>query len=252
MRTPHRLKLWFWLSVLFVFILGSNSQPPIRIFLIGDSTMADKPIEGNPERGWGQMFPTYFDNQVMIFNHAVNGRSTKSFIREGRWQKVLDSLRAGDYVMIQFGHNDQKDYDTTRYAAPFAQFKQNIENFISESRAKGAYPILITPVMRRSFDEIGNFHDTHGDYPLVVRQVAIKQQVPLVDLHRKSEQLIIQLGVEESKKIFLWVEPNIYSALPKGKQDDTHFSEYGANCIAGMVAQGLKELKLPLAEYLIK
>lgn len=150
-------------------------QGEVRIFLIGDSTVADKPEIDNPERGWGQMFPWFFDRGVVVENHARNGRSTKSFINENRWQRVLEALRPGDYVFIQFGHNDSKKEDTTRYAAPYTSYKQNLLRFVRESRSKGAIPILITPVSRRKFDESGRFVDSHGDYPKVVREVAKKK-----------------------------------------------------------------------------
>lgn len=222
----------------------------IRIYLIGDSTMANKPIEDNPERGWGQVIGSFFSDKVTVHNHAKNGRSTKSFIDEGRWLVVFDSLQSGDYVMIQFGHNDQKEYDSTRFAAPYGAYKTNLEKFVTESRTKGANPILITPVVRRRFNEQGQFYDTHGDYPEVVREVAEKMNVPLIDLHQTSRELIVSLGEEESKKIFLWVEPGHYNRFPEGKQDNTHFSEYGACEVATLIVQGIRELNIDLKKYI--
>jgi len=225
---------------------------PIAIYLIGDSTMADKPLQGNPERGWGQILCEFFNQNVTIYNHAVNGRSTKSFIDEGRWQTVYDSLNNGDYVLIQFGHNDQKEYDSTRYADPHGAYRLNIERFIKESRNKNVIPLLITPVMRRRFDENGQFYDTHGAYPDVVRSVAREMNVPLIDLHRSSRDMIVSEGEEGSKKIFLWVEPGEFERFPQGKQDNTHFSEYGATIIAGLVVDDIRRLDVNLKRYIIE
>ncbi|MFC1569540.1 rhamnogalacturonan acetylesterase [bacterium] len=249
MQSHHFYKV----AILFVIILiclNCESQRVVQIFLIGDSTMADKPIEGNPERGWGQLLPEFFHSSVKINNHAVNGRSTKSFIDEGRWDVVLDSLKPGDYVMIQFGHNDQKDYDSTRYAAPYGAYQSNLIRFVNESKAKKSNPILITPVMRRRFDENGQFYDTHGDYPDVVRELAESLQIPLIDLHQSSKQFIEQLGEENSKKIFLWVKPGEYPRFPEGKEDNTHFSEYGARQIAQLVVKEILKTDLNLKNYL--
>ena len=242
---------FLFLSFLLVFIVWQcNVNERIRIYLIGDSTMADKPLEDNPERGWGQMLPEFFNEHVHIFNHAVNGRSTKSFIDEGRWQTVLDSLKAGDYVIIQFGHNDQKEYDTTRYAAPNGAYKSNLEKFVNESRAKEAIPILLTSIMRRRFDERGQFYDTHGEYPDVVRNIADSMSVPLIDIHKLSRALIISKGEEGSKDIFLWIEAGKYAKIPEGKQDDTHFCEYGARQMAKLVIKEIKAQNLNLANYI--
>ncbi|TFH00641.1 MAG: rhamnogalacturonan acetylesterase, partial [Calditrichales bacterium] len=146
------------------------SEKDIHLYMIGDSTMANKPLLENPERGWGQVFPEFFKDNVKIHNHARNGRSTKSFLDQGLWQAVLDSLKPGDYVMIQFGHNDQKISDSTRYTAPRTGYRTNLIRYVTESREKGASPILLTPVMRRRFDKDGKFYDAHGEYPDVVRE----------------------------------------------------------------------------------
>ncbi len=239
--------------LLYSFSFFKKDRPEkIRIFLIGDSTMANKPLDDNPERGWGQMFSEYFNDNVEIHNHAKNGRSTKSFIDQGLWQAVLDSLQSGDYVMIQFGHNDQKITDSTRYADPHGAYQKNLQRYIKESRSKGSQPILITPVMRRRFDEKGQFIDVHGDYPGVVREVAAQMQVPLIDLHQSSRELFVRLGEEKTKEIFLWVEPGKYAQFPHGKQDNTHFSEYGARQIAGLVVKCIQASDLKLKIHLKK
>src|SRR5262249_51534132 len=129
----------------------------VQIFLVGDSTMADKPVEDNPERGWGQAFKDLFDERVVVRNLAVNGRSTKSFIDEGRWRDALGQMRSGDWVFIQFGHNDAKTDDPVRFAAPRTTYRQNLIRFVDEAKQKGANPVLLTPVMRRRFDKEGRF-----------------------------------------------------------------------------------------------
>ncbi len=225
-------------------------QPVVRVFMIGDSTMADKPLAGNPERGWGQLLPQFFSNEVIIRNYAVNGRSTKSFLKEGRWDSVLKYLQKDDWVFIQFGHNDQKIEDTNRYAAPQTTYRDNLTRFVKEARAKGANPVLFTPVMRRKFDGKGQFVDQHGQYPDVVRAVAKEMNVPLIDLHQSSQALIESQGVEGSKKLFLWKDPKHFAAAPEGKRDDTHFSEYGAAQVASLVCAEIKSKNIGLARHL--
>jgi|YelNatPaOPRAMG01_1025707.scaffolds.fasta_scaffold01497_6 lysophospholipase L1-like esterase len=239
-------------ALTFIFSFGWFSQSTkIRIFLIGDSTMANKPLADNPERGWGQLLPMYFNDNVTIENFARNGRSTKSFINEGIWKTVLNKLEPGDYLFIQFGHNDEKVKDTSRYAPPFTSYKNNLIKFVKEAREKGALPVLITPVNRRKFNSNKKLVDTHGDYPEVVRQVAKEQNVPLIDLYESSKILFSKLGPDGTKKIFLWVPKAQYASLPNGKKDDTHFSLYGAEVIAGLVAGDIKKLGLALAKDLV-
>jgi DNA sulfur modification protein DndE len=227
-----------------------HTSAGLQAFLIGDSTMADKPLEDNPERGWGQLLPVFFDGSVAVRNHAMNGRSTKSFIDEGRWEAVLKALRAGDWVFIQFGHNDEKKEDPTRYAAPQDGYRKNLTRFVEEARGRGARPVLLTPVMRRRFDQEGKFFDTHGEYPDVVRALARELNVPLIDLHKSTQTLIERHGPEGSKKLFLWIKPGEYKSLPQGREDDTHFSEYGAREVAALAVAGIREQKLELARSL--
>lgn len=146
-------------------VAQNTSENRIAVFTIGDSTMANKKVEVAPETGWCQVFSAFVDQTVEIKNRAVNGRSTKSFITEGRWKAVTDSLKTGDYVFIQFGHNDQKIQDSTRYTEPFTTYRKNIERFVRESREKGAIPILFTSIVRRKFEN-GFLTDTHGNYSI--------------------------------------------------------------------------------------
>lgn len=226
--------LWLVLFIFSAFISYHfivDNKP--TIFLIGDSTMAEKTLDDNPARGWGQVFPNFFTKQVLIENHAKNGRSTKSFINQGLWEVVYDKLKPGDYVFIQFGHNDSKITDTSKYAEPHTTYKQNLIRYVNDSRAKGAFPILITPVNRRKFDNEGKFVDSHGDYPGIVREVANEMNIPLIDLHATSLKFFSELGPEKTKKLFLvGIPPNTYKALSNGNGDNTHFTHYGAVKVA--------------------
>ena len=220
-----------------------------RVFLIGDSTMADKPLD-LPERGWGMSLGQFFQEPGMIQNHAMNGRSTKSFIDEGRWDKVVTELKEGDFVIIQFAHNDEKKEDPKRYADPATTFRENLRRFIAETRAKKAMPILATPVCRRSFDAAGKLKDTHGAYPEAVRAVAKSENVPLLDLTIATAKWLEAAGDEPSKKFFMWIEPGKFAKLPDGKQDDTHFVEAGATAVAKLAVEEIRAQKLPLVKWL--
>lgn len=227
-------------------------EASITIYMVGDSTMADKPgtPEENPERGWGQLLPIYFKASVKIENHAVNGRSSKSFLNEGRWEVVLDKLASGDYVFIQFGHNDQKDADSSRFTNPWTGYRKNLQKYVNETRAKGAYPIILSSIVRRKFNEHGTLVDTHGAYPFVARSVAQEMEVPFIDMQVLTEDHVIALGPEKSKETYLWVAEGVYENFPEGKQDDTHLSLEGATTYAGMVVSAIRSMNLPLARHL--
>lgn len=231
MRKSKAVSVILLLGV-FLFSHCDRDSKPFTIYTIGDSTMADKKPENYPEIGWCQVLESYLDESVAVENHARNGRSSKSFIEEGRWQVVVDSLNPGDYVFIQFGHNDQKDYDSTRYTTPFGTYADNLKTFVKQSREKGAYPVLLTSIVRRKFGEDGRLVDTHGNYPDAVRQVAKRMDVPLLDLQKLTKEWVNSLGDEPSKEMYLWVLPG--ENHPEGRQDDTHLSERGAQQIAKM------------------
>ena len=220
-----------------------------KIWLIGDSTMADKEIKAYPETGWGMPFEHFFDSTVTVDNRAKNGRSTKSFIAEGRWDAVEKDLKAGDYVLIQFGHNDE--VPTKANYTPEDQFEANLIRFIKESRNKQAIPILITPVARRKFDTAGHIMETHAVYAAIVRKVAAAQNTPLIDLDKESQVLLAQLGPEYSKFLFDYLTPGEHPNYPQGREDDTHFNELGARRMAEIVLADLRTLKLRLAEHIV-
>jgi lysophospholipase L1-like esterase len=224
----------------------------VTVYLAGDSTMATKTAEKRPETGWGEYFQSQFDEKkVRVENHAQNGRSTKSFIDEGRWQTIVDKLKKGDYVFIQFGHNDQKSEDPKRYAAPNGAYRENLIRFVNDVRAKKAFPVLMTPVMRRRFNEKGEFYDTHGEYPDAVRKVAAELKVPFIDMHRRSESVIKNLGAEASRRLFLILAPRAHPNYPEGVDDNTHFAAFGAEQMARAAADGLRETNAPLRKHLL-
>ena len=221
------------------------------IFMIGDSTMANKPlIPENPERGWGQMFGIYFKAGVRVENHSLNGRSSKSFRDEGHWSAVQNRLKPGDWVIIQFGHNDEKNQDPTRYTTAEGTFKANLARYVAETRAAGAHPVLATPVARRKFDDQGLPVNTHGDYVKAVREVAQEQQAPLLDLNQRSTDLLRRMGPELSKKLYIYVTAAEYPALPKGRVDDTHFCALGATRMCDLAVLEIKANVPELAPFL--
>ncbi len=239
------------LLMLLPVFAASGPGSRVAVYLIGDSTMADKPDPvKNPERGWGQMLSSFFSDGVDVCNHAVNGRSTKSFIREGRWDSVLVRLNQGDYVFIQFGHNDAKITDSSRYTNPYTGYRRNLIRYVNESRSRGAKPVLFSPIVRRKFNENGVLEDAHGAYPFIMRDVARELGVPFVDMQLMSEDLILSLGPEKSKELYLWVGPGVYEMYPQGKQDNTHSTEKGALEMARLAVEGLKELNMDIVKYL--
>ncbi|MFK7844024.1 MAG: pectinesterase family protein [Rhodothermales bacterium] len=239
--------------LIFLLLLGLFpgivDNAPVTIYLAGDSTMAEKQHDKRPETGWGEVLQHYFDPaDVRVENHARNGRSTVSFIEEGRWQIIVDKLQAGDYVFIQFGHNDQKE-NSDRYASP-QQYGDNLIRFVRDVRAKKATPVLLTPVVRRRFDDNGQFYDTHGEYPDAVRRVATEQNTPLIDMHHKSRAILQQYGAERSKRLFLLLAAGEYPNYPNGLNDNTHFSARGANVMAKQAVDGIYENDLNLVSFL--
>lgn len=240
------------LSILLLFLswLAFAQQKPV-LFLIGDSTMANKEKpDKNPEHGWGQVLPLFFTGGIEIQNHAMNGRSSKSFRTEGRWDTIEKQLKKGDFVIIEFGHNDQKLKDSTKFTNPYTQYRANLERYVRETRAKGAIPILMTSIVRRNFNENGVLIDTHKEYPLVVRMVADDMKVAFVDMQLLTEQLEISYGPENSKKLHLHYKEGEDPYYPKGKEDDTHLSGLGAEKVAGLAVKKLKTMKTGLEKYI--
>ncbi|MBI1176211.1 rhamnogalacturonan acetylesterase [bacterium] len=240
----NRTRFWLPLLIAVLMSCGAVAAEPVTLFMIGDSTMANKPvIPENPERGWGQLLQMYFQSDVTVENHAVNGRSSKSFRDEGRWQPILDRMKPGDWVIIQFGHNDEKP-DAARHTDPFGSYTENLRQYVADTRAHGAHPILATPTVRRNFDKDGVLQPTHGDYPEAVRKLAKELNVPLLEMTGRSRELLVRLGKERSEKLFLWASPGEYARFPKGNSDNTHFNALGATRMCDLAVAEI-QAKIP-------
>lgn len=227
----------------------STDLPSPRLHLVGDSTMADKVNLAYPERGWGQLLPEFMLPGLSIINHAANGRSTLRFLNEGRWQLLVTELKPGDYVLIQFGHNDQKQDDPSRYAAADSTYPQLLSRFIAEVRAKEAIPMLATPICRRSFDEKGQLENNLANYADAMRKVAAQEKVPLFDLNAQSCADISRFGLTASQAYFIQVPAGLYQKFPEGKTDNTHLNTQGASWIAQLFVRELKKQQHPLAAW---
>ena len=240
------------LLVLLIGLAGFVFAPrPVHVFIAGDSTAAEKRAERRPETGWAEQLQSYFDtDDVRIVNLARNGRSTRTFIEEGRWASLLDEVRPGDYVFIQFGHNDQSESKPDRYTPP-DDFRANLRRFVADVRQLDATPVLMTPVVRRRFDDAGQFYDVHGEYPDLTRAVSEETGATLVDMHRTSESALRTWGSEGSKDLFLILAPGDSPNYPDGLDDNTHFSPLGASVMARLAAEGVRDAGLELAEHLL-
>lgn len=276
----------FLLAGLFLLLTAFKADKSLpTIYMIGDSTMANKVLDGgNPERGWGQVLPGFLSEEIRVDNHAVNGRSSKSFIDEGRWDKVLSLLKQGDYLFIQFGHNDEKADPKRHTDACGGSFDENLRRFVTEARAKGAIPVLFNSIVRRNFgsadaqavveavmqDDIRHgvnpdakreasaevapetgdkLIDTHGAYLDSPRNVARELNVPFVDMNKLTHDLVEGLGPEASKKLFMWVPAGKVAAMPKGREDNTHLNIYGARRVASLTVDAIAREVPALAPY---
>ncbi|MDD4771594.1 MAG: family 43 glycosylhydrolase [Bacteroidales bacterium] len=249
MRKRKPFALMLLLGLLFL----AAGERPVHVFMAGDSTMAEKPYFKDAvdpvtgallptpfyERGWGMLLPERFGSSVVVENYAQNGRSTRRFIEEGWWEKIVSRLQKGDYVVIQFAHNDGAVDKPDRYTSPEA-YEQNLIRMIEETRAKGAYPILCTAVMRRKFDSQGKLVDTHGVYPELTRKVAKEKKVPLIDMQAQTTAWLESEGVEASKRFFHKYPAGYSPLFPNGLDDNTHYNEAGARMAAQFFVDGLK------------
>ena len=278
-------KLLATAALALALLTAATTEKTTTIFVIGDSTAANKDIsKGKLERGWAMVLQCYFDDNIVVDNHAVNGRSSKSFIDEGRWDKVIEKMQPGDYVIIQFGHNDEKP-KADRHTDPGSTFDYNLARFIRETREHGGIPILMNCVVRRNFfipaplseesslgagaldDELlrtttfkdgvkmiegDTLVDTHGLYAVAPRDVAQRMNCHFIDANRITEDLEKRLGREGSKKLHMWFRPGEESSLPKGKQDNTHYNKYGAKVVANLLADALCEEIPVLKSFRVK
>lgn len=221
------------------------------VFVTGDSTVQTYDDYWAPQAGWGQMLGRFLSDGVTVDNHAIGGRSSKNFISQGRLDTVLRQIRPGDYLYVQFGHNDNSYGVDDRYAAP-ADYRNYLRTFVDGARQRGATPILVTPVSRRSFDSSGHANVSFPQYVEQARGLAEETGTPLVDLSASSRAYLDEIGPEAAKSVFLWVPAGVYPARPDGTQDDTHFQAYGAIQMARLVAQDTAALDVPLADEVVE
>lgn len=273
------MKLISSLFIALVLPVLAWAQAPsdtITVFMIGDSTMANKPLDKeNQERGWGQMLPMFFEGAIKVDNHAVNGRSSKSFIDEGRWEKVREKIRPGDYVIIQFGHNDEKAKSADRYTVPGGTFDANLKKFVNEIREKGATPILMNSIVRRNFPANGiaaaqtddrqktwkkglenypaegdTLVDTHGDYRIAPRNVAEEMGVAFIDMNTLTHELVQGLGRENSRMLYMWMPVGVYEFAPEGRIDNTHLNVFGGIVVSRLAVNAIAEKVPALKPYI--
>lgn len=235
--------------LLFLLVSWFRPQEDLRILMAGDSTMSIKETSAFPETGWGMPFVYFWDKRVTVINKAKNGRSTRSFREEGIWKQLIDSSRPGDYLIIQFGHNDE--VPTKKTYTTEAEFTSNLQNFVKEAREKKLHPLLFTPMARRKFNN-GKIEGTHDVYSDLVRKTASNLQVPLIDMDRISQSLYQEMGEENSKLLFLQLKPGEHPNYPMGKEDNTHFNELGARLLAQLVLKELKTAAPDLMQFLVK
>ena len=216
------------------------------VFISGDSTVTDYDVE--PYASWGQIIPRFFNEGVSFANYAESGARLDSFKERGRLEKILSEVRPGDWVMIEFGHNDQKLRGPGKGAYYF--YMTHLKEYIDEVRSRGAYPVLLTPTCRRFFDDEGKIISTHEDYPEAMKFIAQKENVPLIDLQEMTRILYETLGVEDSKHAFVQYPAGTYPGQKEDLKDNTHFNPYGAYEIAKCVIEGMKQIDLPLTQYI--
>lgn len=218
----------------------------MKILCLGDSIMQFNDCTSFPQTGWVQFLDRFFKRGTVILNFARNGRSSKSFIAEGRFDIVLKNCEKGDFALIQFAHNDEKIADKTRFSSPEegGDFRKNLTFFVENLRSKGVLPILLTPVVRRKFDENGKIVNSHGEYPDAIKQTAQKLNIPCVDLAKKTADFFEKKGAENSKRYFMNFEKGLYSSFIDGKSDDSHLRPEGAFEVSRIFAESLSKVDL--------
>jgi lysophospholipase L1-like esterase len=242
-------------TIAFLLLIGMASAraetqlSSISLHLVGDSTMSDKPNLAYPERGWGQILPEFGLPQLSIKNHAANGRSTKRFVDEGRWDSVLSSLSANDYVLIQFGHNDQKREDPARFANADTDYANYLSQFIDDVESKGANAIIASSICRRHYTDTGVLKRTLTDYAAAAQRIAREKEVLFVPMNHLTCHFFANIGEAESQQYFIQVPPDLYARYPQGKVDNTHLNVVGAAKVAQFFVRELETLAHPLSDY---
>ena len=230
-----------------VELIINNADVP-TIFLAGNSTVTDQ--DNEPWCGWGQMLPRFLNDGVAVANYAESGEAGNSFISAGRFDKILSKMKEGDYLFIEFGHNDQKQKGPDK--GPYTSYKKSLKMLIDGTRAKGGIPVLVTPMHRRRFDEKGKIINTLDDYPDAVRLLASEESVMLIDLHEMSRVLYEAWGPEESKKAFVHYPAGTFPGQDEALEDNTHFNAFGGNQICKCILRGIQENDSPLKNFIAK
>jgi lysophospholipase L1-like esterase len=248
------MRIWLGALALMASTAQAQTTPqeaaPPRILVAGDSTVQTYDVVHYPQAGWGQFLACGMKPGAVVLNRAIGGRSTKSFIAEGRWDRLMAEIKPGDTVLIQFGHNDATKAKPERFADP-AMFRDNLLHMIWQSRGAGANPVLVTPVARRNFDEAGKSKADFADYSAVMRELAASTNTPLIDLEGASRNMIDRMGPEGARKFYMNLAVGAYPAFPQGQHDDTHFNELGARAMANLVAEQLAGLSVPAASLVM-
>lgn len=237
----------------FVLLVFGSALLPLRaaptVYIAGDSTVQTYRASFAPQQGWGAHIASYFTTGVTFANRAIAGRSSKSFVVDGRLDAILSVIQPGDYLFVQFGHNDASSVPE-RHTDAATTFKQYLSMYIDGARAHGATPVLITPMGRRSFDNTGRFKNDFPAYTTAMRELAMAKNVTLIDLNTRSISYYNSIGAEASKGVFLFVPAGQFPNFPNGVMDSTHFQEFGANQIARIVSEGVRDSNLPLRSLL--
>jgi lysophospholipase L1-like esterase len=215
---------------------AAHHRPRRTVFVAGDSTAATYAVADHPRAGWGQALPVFLRPETRVVNEALSGASSKSFADLGRLDRILTAIRPGDLLLISFGHNDEKIEDPARGTDPWTTFQDYLRRYLDGARARGARPVLVTPVERRRFTTAGEPYLSHGEYPAAMRALATATHTPLIDLTESSFGLWGALGPEATKDHFLWLDPGDSPNYPAGVADNTHFQAHGAVEVARLVA----------------
>jgi len=220
----------------------------VTVFLAGNSTVVDQ--DDDPWASWGQMFPRFLTQGVVVANHAESGLSLGSFLSSNRFKQVMNTMKSGDYLFIEFGHNDQKENGPDDGA--FKSYSERLRLFVNEFRLKGGIPVIVSPANRRSFGEDGKLINSLGDYPGAAKKVAEELKVPFIDLNAMTKTMYEAMGTENSKKLFVIYPANTFPGQKEALNDNTHFNSYGAYQLAKCIIEGIKENKLDLKNFLVK
>lgn len=256
-KTMNRTVL---ITLIAALLLGSNYLhaennrliQQVTLHLVGDSTMSDKPSLAYPERGWGQLLPEFMRPQLSVLNHAANGRSTRRFVNEGRWQHLLSNVNQGDYVLIQFGHNDSKQSDPARFADAATDYREFLTQFIADVRALGATPMLASSICRRNFKDKKTLQRDLVAYAEASREVAEQQQTSFFDLQQLSCDYWQTQGPAASQAYFIRVPADLYAKFPQGTTDNTHLNVQGATKVAQLFIRELQRQQHPLSQYVYR